>query len=212
MWKKLVKGIAIADVSLESCNCEHCIVGKMHRQPFPKEASRSTAPLQLAHSDLWGKAPTMSLGKSEYYISFTDDYSRYSHVYTLKKKSDAFAAFISWHVLVERETGRKLKMMRTDNGGEYINNEWHEYFRKHGIKHQTTNPHTPQQNGVAERLNRTIVERTRACLFAAGLPECFWAEAVQYVVYTKNRCPTFALTDKTPYEAFYGKKPDISNL
>lgn len=210
--KGLALGISISDASSSPCTCESCLKGKMHRLPFDHEGTRASKPLELVHCDLWGKCRTKSIGGSEYFISFTDDYSRYSDTYTLKAKSDAYSVLVIWHAEAERQTGKKLLTMRTDNGGEFVNGEWLEYFQKRGIVHQTTNPHTPQQNGVAERLNRTLIERVCACLYQADLQPRFWAEALNAVVYAKNRSPTVALKNMTPYEAWFGKKPDISNL
>lgn len=210
--RKMVTGLKIADLNAATECCPSCLAGKMHRLPFPKDATRATQIMDLVHSDVWGDASVDSLGGSRYYVSFTDDYSRYTYVFTLKRKSDAFDAFKRWLALAENQTGRKLKAIRTDNGGEYVSNEWDKYLSERGIRRQLTAPYTSPQNGVAERLNRTIMERVRACLAAASLPFSLWAEAVAAVVYTKNMCPTVALKSKTPYEVWFGKKPDISHL
>ena len=184
----------------------------MQRTPLPKSSSRKAKILDLVHSDLWGPAPIMSLGGKFYFISFTDDSSRYSWICYLRKKSDAFQNFKVWHKEVERQTGRKLRVFRSDNGGEYITLEWELYMKEHGIVHQKSTPRTPEQNGVSERLNLTIMDRVRTILIESRLPLSLWAEAVEYSVYTKNRSPTAILVGKTPYEAFWGDKPDIGNL
>jgi transposase InsO family protein len=212
--KNMVSGITLSSKHLNShpsiCDC--CVRGKMQRNRFPKSSSLKTDILELVHSDLWGPAPVMSLGGKYYMITFTDDSRRYSWVYYLRKKSEAFSAFKIWHAEVERRTGQKLIMFRSDNGGEYINQEWETYLKDHGITHQKTTPRTPEQNGVAERLNLTIMDRVRTILIESQLPLSLWAEAVDYAIYTKNRSPTAAIKGKTPYEAFWGEKPDISNL
>ena len=154
----------------------------------------------------------MSLGGKFYFISFTDDSARYSWTYYLRKKSEAFEAFKAWHKEVERQTGRKLRIFRSDNGGKYITIQWELYMKEHGIVHQKTTPQTPEQNGVSERLNLTIMDRVRTILIESQLPLSLWAEAVEYAIYTKNRSPTAVIKGKTPYEVFWGEKPDISNL
>ena len=115
-----------------------------------------------------------------------------------------------WHKEVERQTGRKLRIFRSDNGGEYITAEWELYLRNEGIVHQKSTPHTPEQNSVSERLNLTLMDRVRTILIESQLPLSLLAEAIDYAVYTKNRSPTASIRDKTPYEVFWGKKPDIT--
>ncbi|MCO5568687.1 hypothetical protein L7F22_022386 [Adiantum nelumboides] len=124
--------------------CEACMMGKQHRQPFPQEASRAKAPLELVHTDLCGKMNTTALGGSSYFMTLIDDYSRRTWVYFLKGKDEAFAKFKEWHVLVEKETGNKLKKLRSDRGGEFTSSEFADYCKQHGIKRHLTTPHTPQ--------------------------------------------------------------------
>ena len=212
--KNMVRGVTLSEKHLRATPsiCDCCVRGKMQRSPLPKSSSRKTEILELVHSDLWGPAPVMSLGGKFYFISFSDDSARHSWTYYLRKKSEAFEAFKVWHKEVERQTGRKLRIFRSDNGGEYITIEWELYMKEHGIIHQKSTPRTPEQNGVSERLNLTIMDRVCTILIESQLPLSLWAEAVEYAVYTKNRSPTAVLKGKTPYEAFWGEKPDISNL
>jgi len=212
--KDMVRGIVLPEKHLKSTPsiCECCVRGKMQRTPLPKSSTREGEILGLVHSDLWGPSPVMSLGGRFYFISFTDDSARYSWISYLRKKSEAFEAFKAWHKEAERQTGWKLRIFRSDNGGEYITFEWELYMKEHGIVHQKSTPRTPEQNGVSERLNLTIMDRVRTILIESQLPLSLWAEAVEYAIYTKNRSPTTVLKSKTPYEAFWGKKPNISNL
>ena len=113
---------------------------------------------------------------------------------------------------MEKSSGRKIKIFRSDNGGEYTSSEFASYLTKEGIKHELTIPHTPQQNGVAERLNRTLIESVRTMLADSKLPHRFWAEALATSVYLRNRSPTKAVEAMTPYEAWSGAKPDVSFL
>ena len=212
--KDMVHGLTLSEKHLKAAPsiCECCVQGKMQQTPLPKRSSCKTAILNLAHSDLWGPSPVKPRGGSYYFISFTDDSSQYSWIRYLHKKSNAFAAFKEWHLEVERQTGRKLWIFRSNNGGEYITVEWELYLKERGIVHQKSTPRTLEQNGVSERLNLTLMDHVHTILIESQLPLSLWAEAVEYSIYTKNRSPTAAIKDKTPYEAFWGKKPDISNL
>ena len=184
----------------------------MRQTALPKQSRCETATLDLAHSDLWGPSPIRSRGGSYYFISFTDDSSHYSWVRYLRKKSDAFAAFKEWLLEVERQTGQKLWIFRSNNGGEYITTDWERYLKDNGIVHQKSTPRAPKQNGISEQLNLTLMDRVRTTLIESQLPLFLWAEAVECAVYTKNRSPTAAIKDKTPFEVFWSRKPDISNL
>jgi transposase InsO family protein len=121
--------------------------------------------------------PVTSLGGYLYYLIFVDDFSRKTWIYFLKKKDEVFKWFRSFKALVENQTGKKIKILRTDNGTEYESNEFNDYCREAGIKRETTTPYTPEQNGVAERKNRTIIEVVRAMLHDQGLPKFLWGEA-----------------------------------
>ncbi len=133
-------------------------------------------------------------------------------MYTLKYKSEVFKTFVEWKAMVERSTGRKLKAIRSDNGGEYISNEFSAYLTSEGIKHELTIPYTPEQNGIAERLNRTLIESVRSMLMESHLPKSFWAEALTTAVYLRNRSPTKVMEDRTPHEALFGNKAKVSHL
>ncbi|KAE8730652.1 putative galacturonosyltransferase 6 [Hibiscus syriacus] len=191
--------------------CEHCITSKQHRLKFNTSNSRGKSVLELVHSDVW-QAPVTSLGRAKYFVSFIDDYSRRCWVYLIKKKSDVFATFKNFKARVELDSGNKIKCFRTDNGGEYTSEEFDDFCKRECIKRQFTVANTPQQNGVAERMNRTLLERTRAMLRDAGLEKSFWAEAVNTACYLVNRAPSTAIELKTPMEMWTGKPSDYSNL
>ena len=205
--RKLLPGLK--KVSLPFC--EHCVISKQHRLKFKSSIARSKAILELVHSDVW-QATEISLGGAKYFVSFIDDYSRRCWVFPIKKKSDVFSVFKTYKAGVELETEKKIKCMRTDNGGEYTSNEFNNFCQQEGIKRQLTVAYTPQQNGVAERMNRTLLERTRAMLRTAGLDNSFWAEAVKTACYVINRSPSTAIDLKTPMEMWTGKPADYSHL
>ena len=189
--------------------CETCVGAKHHRSPFASSTTQTTEVLELVHSDVCGKMQEKSLGGAQYFLTFTDDKTRYTWVYILKTKDQVFDCFLKWKALVERQSKRKLKTLRTDNGGEYTSNKFETYLKDEGIRHERTVPKTPEQNGVAERLNRTLVESARSMLLDANL---YWAEAVSTAVYLKNRCPTKAVQGMTPYEAWHGEKPRVDHF
>ena len=133
-------------------------------------------------------------------------------MYVIKQKSEVFTRFLEWKSMVGRSTGRKLKTLRTDNGGEYTSRDFQSYLKTEGIRHELTVPKNPEQNGVAERMNRTLLESVRAMLADVKLPQKFWAEALSTAVYLRNRSPTTAINYSTPYEALTGAKPDVKHL
>ena len=164
------------------------------------------------NSDVCGKIILGSLGGGCYFVTFIDDASRYTWVYILKKKSEVFNTFKNLKALVENMYDRKIKVFRTDNGGEYTSVEFESYLREEGIRHEKTVPKTPEQNGVVERMNRTVVEAVRCMLSDSKFPKTFWAEALSTAVYVCNRISTAALKDITPYETLNGHKPNVKHL
>lgn len=130
----------------------------------------------------------------------------------LKNKDEAFVAFKRFRVQVEKSSGEVIKVFRTDRGGEFTSREFKMYCEEAGILRHFTAPYTPQQNGVVERRNRTVVAMTRSLLREMQLPSKFWGEAVRHAVYLLNRLPTRALSDKTPYETWTGNKPDVQHI
>ena len=188
--EKMVDGLD-CNVTTDTDLCEPCIGGKHHKSPFPKScSSHSKNPLNLVHSDVCGKMGEKSMGGAEYFLTFVDDKSHYVWVYPLKKKSDVFEKFKLWKKMAEKSSGCVLKTLRTDNGGEFISAHFGRYLCSEGIQHELTLPKTPQQNGVTERLNRTLLEKVRSMLIDQKVPHAFWAEALATSVYLKNRSPT----------------------
>lgn len=152
-----------------------------------------------------------SLGGSRFYLVLEDDFSRMVFVYFLKHKNQALSCFKEFKIMAENQTNVKIKTLRTDNGGEFCSLLFEKFLTDNGIIHQKTNPYTPQQNGMSERMNRTLVEKARCLLFDAELDKSFWAEAVSTAVYLRNRSIVSDLK-KTPYEMWSQKQPDVSNL
>ena len=209
--KGMVEGLPLLDRVEEFC--DGCALGKQQRQPFPQVANyRAHEPLDLVHADLCGQIRPKTPGGKNYFLLIVDDCSRYMWIELLATKDEAFRCFKRVKALAETERGGKLRAFRSDRGGELNFLEFREYCDEHGIKHFTTTPYTPQQNGVVERRNRTVVEMARCLLKSKGVPGEFWGEAVTTAVYLLNRAPTKSLQGRTPYEAWYNKKPRVHHL
>ena len=211
---QLAKGIAIdpSTFPVDNDKCVACIQGGQTMHYSDQAMRRRTVPGDLIHSDICGWITPNSFGDARYFITFIDDATRMTYLYVLPVKTalavrDAFMEFRN----VFEQDGRRIKSIRTDGGGEYLK-QMAALCQEHGIHHEETAPYTPHQNGVAERANRTICERIRSIIAETGLPKALWAEIARTVVYLKNRSPTRSLKDKTPYEALYGDKPDLSHL
>jgi hypothetical protein len=209
---RMVEGMSGAKDGDMSDVCEACVQGKQHRSPYPKKSSnKATELFETVHSDVCGPMGVKSFGKSQYFVTFIDEYSRYTEVYFLKSKDEVMEKFKQYVNQVEK-LGKRVKNLRSDNGGEYCSKAFDEYLKAKGITHQTTVPYCPEQNGIAERMNRTLVEAARSMMFHAGMPKEFWAEAIHTASYVHNRSPTSSLKEVTPYERMFGQKPDVSNL
>jgi transposase InsO family protein len=173
---------------------------------------RATKPLEIVHSDVCGPMRTTSSGGARYVVTYIDNFSRKVWVYLLKSKGECLEKFKEFKALVEKQLEYKIKVFRSDNGGEYISKRFQGFLKAHGIEKQTSTPYRPQQNGVAERANRTLMEMVRSMLHAQNLKKSLWAKAVVNAAYTRNRCPSKALPSITPEEAWSGRKPCISHM
>ncbi|UYV60538.1 K02A2.6-like [Cordylochernes scorpioides] len=197
----------------DSLLCEACIYGKQNRKVFHASTSpNSTYPGELIYSDVCGPMSKRSPGGSLYFVSFKDDFSRFRVTYFIRHKSDVLEKFKEFVKRVRTETGNKIKRFRTDNGTEFLNKNFSDYLKSLGIVHELTAPYTPEQNGISERDNRTIVESSRCLLHGRKMPLELWAEAVNTAVYLLNRCTTKVLGNSTPYEIWYKRKPSILHL
>ena len=193
--------------------CEPCIKGKQTRAEIRKETdTRADLILGRVFSDVCAMFTTRSHQNFLYFVTFIDDKSRKVFVEAMKEKSEVVRHLRTFVARVELETGQRLKVLRSDGGGEYTAGELQSFLKDKGIKHELTTADTPQHNGVAERMNRTLVERVRAMLIDAELPDSYWWEALQYAALIHNVSPTRSLDDCTPEESWSGNKPDVSRL
>ncbi|KAJ6972984.1 hypothetical protein NC653_033347 [Populus alba x Populus x berolinensis] len=198
--KGMVHGLPQFQVSdTTSINCIH---GKQHRGIMPAKSTwRASQPLELIHADICGPISPISNSGKRYTLCFIDDFSHKSWVYLLTAKSEALLCFQFFKKLVEKEKAFNIKCLRTDRGGEFTSTEFTDFCKANGIKRQLTTAYTPQQNGVAERKNRIVMNMVRSMLSDKQLPKTFWPEAVNWTFYVLNRCPTLAVKNVTPQEA-----------
>ena len=208
----LVTGLKITSDVKPDPICEPCLAGKMVADPFPSSSHRATHLLGLIHSDVHGPIRTPSHSGFIYWVTFIDDSGRFRVVFPMKKKSDTFSCFKRFKAWAENKTGHSVGTLREDKGGEYMGKEFGDFCIEHGIQRQHSVRARPQQNGVAERANRTMEQGIITMLHQAGLPLAFWGEALAAYVHVWNRTPTSAVPGKTPYENFYSTKPDVSML
>ncbi|GJV06418.1 retrovirus-related pol polyprotein from transposon TNT 1-94 [Tanacetum coccineum] len=192
--------------------CENYVLGKSHRVSFGVGRHTTQGVIDYVHSDLWGLSQVESLGGKRYFLSIVDDYSRRVWVYILRFKHEAFGKFKEWKQLVENQTGRTVKKLRTDNGLEFCNREFEQLCIESGIARHLTVVGMPQQNRVAERMNRTLMDKVRCLLIQSGLPKTFWAEATCTAAYLINRSPSRAIEKKTPMEMWSGHLSDYEML
>jgi transposase InsO family protein len=193
--------------------CEVCSKGKQHRDEMPKKANwRASEKLQLIHSDLCGPITPTTMSNKRYILTFIDDFSRKTWIYLLAEKGETFEKFRHFKTKVEKETGMSIKCLRSDRGGEYTSQNFLDFCSTQGIKRQLSTSYTPQQNGVAERKNRTLMNMVRCLLVEGRMPRSFWAEAATWSVHIINRSPTAAVTNKTPEECWTGHKPNVAHF
>ena len=191
--------------------CDICHYSKSTRLPFNLSLSKSSEMFELVHSDVWGPF-SLSIDGFKYFVTFIDDFSKVTWVYLLKSKSEVFECFKDFHRLVITHFSAHIKTLRTDNGTEYTSHNMKNYLISHGIVHQTSCVNTPEQNGVAERKNRDLLEKTRAIMMQMNVPKHFWSYGVLTATYLINRLPSRVLDFLCPLEVLQQKKPDLSHL
>jgi hypothetical protein len=207
---KLVDGLP--DIHFSKGVCEGCVLKKHPQEKFDKgNSQRASAPLDLIHNDLMGHFMHPSINKAMFVLIFVDDFSRFTWIYFLKKKSEVFQHLKYFKALVETQSRKKIKVLRTNNEGEYVNHEIHNLYHDARIQLQHTVPYT-LQHGVGERKNRSLKEMASCMLHAKSLLQRLWAEALNCVTYIQNRYPHRSVKDKTPYKAWSGLKPEVTRF
>ena len=201
---------------IKACNCsnicESCIKGKLSCKPFPKKSSSITEEtFDIVVSDVCGPFPVDSVGGSRYFVTFIDVYSRYSKVFFIKNKSDVAENVKNYVKSVKTRFGKTPKVLRSDRGGEYMSSEVQDFLKEEGIEFECTVGYAPQQNGIAERKNRSLVEAARTMLNDSDLPKYWWAEAINTANYIQNRVTSQA-TNSIPYKRMFDESPKMNDL
>ncbi|VVT49829.1 uncharacterized protein SAPINGB_P002464 [Magnusiomyces paraingens] len=217
--KKLSKSLSVKPTHFEvvdSHKCDACLGGKATALLFNGTTEKASRPLELFVSDLSGPHVATPVGH-RYVLTIMDYYSRYSYVELLVRKSDASLAIRNFIARCESyfsgdSAGDRVAYFHSDNGGEYISKDLEQFFVSKGIKHTYTVPHTPQQNGVAERLNRTLFEKAKSMLLYAHAPEYLWGEAVKSANYIRNRLPSRTTGGVAPLQLWTGKPPSYHHM
>ncbi|KAJ0490671.1 putative RNA-directed DNA polymerase [Helianthus annuus] len=192
--------------------CASCQLSKAKRLPFVENNKRSSRVLDLVHCDLWGPSPIPSTDGYLYYVVFVDDFSRFTWLYPLKFKSDFYNILVTFLNFVHNQFECNVKIFQSDGGTEFTNNRVQSLFQQHGIFHRLSCPHTPQQNGRAERKHRHITEMGLAMMFNSHCPAQFWLDAFTSATYIINRLPTPILQNKSPFEMLFHRPPSYSNF
>ncbi|UYV72725.1 hypothetical protein LAZ67_10000411, partial [Cordylochernes scorpioides] len=209
--KGLVDGLQPQDLEGESFFCEGCQLGKAHRKSCYPSDGKNYQLGEFIYADICGPMQTQSLSKYLYFCLFKDYFSGYRHIYFIKNKSDVLDKFKEYATLIYTQTGNKIKVLRTDNALEFKSDNFVDLCKRFGIIYEFTAPYVHEQIGRIERDNRTIVEAARSMLNSRNLPGFFWAEACNTATYILNRSATKQTPGTTPYELFFGTKPNVAN-
>ncbi|KAJ9675922.1 hypothetical protein PVL29_024745 [Vitis rotundifolia] len=194
--------------SLSSLACESYQLGKHTRVSFPKRLNnRAKSPFELVHTDVWGPCRTASTLGFQYFVTFTDDYSRCTWLFLMKNRAELFSIFQKFYAEIQTQFNISIRVLRSDNAREYFSAPFTSFMSQHGIIHQSSYAHTPQQNGVAERKNRHLVETARTLLLHSHVPFRFWGDAVLTACYLINRMPSSALHDQIPHSLLFLNQP-----
>jgi hypothetical protein len=183
--------------------CDACEYGTHTRTSYASKGLRSVLPFILIHSDVW-TSPVVSVSGMKYFVTFIDCYSRMTWIYLMKHKSEVLKCFQDFHVYVRNQFNSNIQIIKTDNGKEFVNDNFSTFLSREEIIHQTTCPDTPQ-NGVAERKNCHLLEVARSLMYTMNVPNFLWSEAVLTATYLINRMPSRILGMKTPYELIFGR-------
>lgn len=213
--KGMVKGMeVVGTLAKPRTPCVPCLQGKQTRNVIPKSTTAEYPRVNYrTHADLQGPMQTPTPAGHRYLNLFVEGHSHHMTGYLMKAKSEQRLQLEQYINRSEIETGQPLNILRTDGGGEYVNKDVEELLRERGIHHERTNAYTPQENGVAERANRTVMEMARLMLAESGLPNKYWGEAAMYAIHILNRTPTRTLNnDVTPVEAYTGNKPSVAHI
>ncbi len=210
--KDMVKGLSITKLQEYDHVCEGCVLGKSHRLPFPKASETTYQPMDLIVVDLTGPMSVPTWGGARYALVVVEASTRLPVGRVILSKDGVYTELRNIIAVLERQSGKKLKRIRVDNGTEFLNKVVSNFCEKNGIVVETTVPYTPEQNGIAERTIAVLFEMVRCMLHSAAMDLRYWGEAFQYAVHIRSVTYTSALEDQVPVHAWTGNKPDISHL
>ncbi|KAM1762795.1 hypothetical protein ACFX12_005393 [Malus domestica] len=208
----LHKSNVVLPKTSSSVLCQSCLEGKFCKLPFYPSVNKSVIPFEVVHSDLWGPAPCVSVDGYRYYVTFIDECTKFSWLFPLVNKSDFCTTFIGFYAYVLTQFSAQIRILQSDGGGEYISKPLQSFLLQKGILHQKSCPYTPEQNGMAERKHRHVIETAVTLLQTAQMPPKFWSFACQTAIYLINRMPTPILSNQSPFEVLYGAVPVIHHL
>ena len=190
--------------------CIACQMEKRSKLLFQSSISVTSSPLEIIHTDVWGYSPMSTVNGCRFYITFIDDFSRYCWFFPIQFKSQVFDVFLEFKPLVENMFDRRIKTIQSDGGGEYTSNRFKKMLIQNGISHRISCPPTPEQNGLAERKHRHIVETGLTLLAHSRVPLSFWDAAFDTTVFLINRMPSSALNYRSPYKKLFHVAPDYT--
>jgi hypothetical protein len=191
--------------------CNNCALSKSHKLPFQSTHISSSTLFSIIHSDVW-MSPTLSTTGFKYYVLFTDECSRYTWLYPMRRKNEVLTHFQNLVAMIRNIFKTSIQYLQSDNGTEYVNHAFSQFCSSLGIQQRFSCPYTPQQNGLAERKHQHIATMTRSLLLTSGAPQTLWVEAALTSVYLINLLPTPTLNWDTPYTRLYGHPPSYSSL
>jgi hypothetical protein len=208
---QMVEGMIVDKDSPTDFQCEPCIQAQLKVLPFPKESKTCCQNVgDLTLTDVWGPSRTQGIGgRFRYYISFTDAKTRWTHLGFMRDKTEVLTKYKEYEAWIQTQFGKRLKIVRSDGGSEYVNAQFDAHLSSRGTKHEKTAPYSPQQNGIAERLNQTLVSHARAMLLASNLPKKLWPEALAY---EKFLADPVSLSPRSAQGTVIGKTPLRSNV
>ena len=190
--------------------CKICIQAKMTKKPFSK-SDRNSIMLELVYSDVCELNGVLTRGGKRYFITFIDVFFRFTYVYLMRNKVESFDIFKHYKTEVENQNDRKIKIRRSDRGGEYFPNDFSTFCEEHGIIQQSSAPYTPQQNSLAKRENRTLIDMVNSMILSAKLPFNLWGEALLTACHVHNIVPSKKIK-VSPYELWNGRKLNLDYI
>ena len=209
--EQLVTGMT-NEFEKEFLKCRVCTERKMYNLPFKNNRTKAREIMEIIHTNVCGPFKTTEFNEEKYFISFIDDYSKIARIYCIKSKDEVFDCFVQFVNEAENLTGKRLKILKCDNGQEYLNNRIYKFAGDKGIRINNCPTYVHELNGAAEKYNRTVMDMAHCLLTEAKVHKRYWPEIVCTAVYLKNRILENTIEGKTPFEIFFGRKPSVENL